>query len=162
MRIMGDTKDREFLTYINTPLTDDSVIMLYGANNIRHIKCDLYKDFSDSICQLVFDTYLGDDVTNSESRLKHFTWCWDKTIENFNTEGIVFSNHKNLHDYFYNFMIEAFYSVANKSKDQMLTTKILKLWELLFDIRVRMSRADFDTLLDLYEMFDKSLETPKK
>jgi hypothetical protein len=37
---------------------------------------------------------MGDDVTSIEQQIKHFKWCWDKTIKNFNKENKVDINYK--------------------------------------------------------------------
>ena len=76
----------------------DDVDIWFRVNNIIPEKMDLYYDFSFSLYYLILDTYLGDDknsetkiVLSDEDNLKHFEWCWNKTIENFQKEEITFN-----------------------------------------------------------------------
>src|SRR6478609_3366581 len=102
-----------FLAYINNPMSRESVEILYEANNIKFEKCDLYGDFVQSLLMLVFNTYMGDEYTNLDNQFKHFEWCWDKNIKNFEEEGIFFNNMK-LYNYFLEFVFEVFYSNPDK------------------------------------------------
>ena len=71
----------EFIKYITTPLTIEEMNLLYKANNVKYDKCELYYDFILSLNKLVVDTFLGDDVINSEESIKsHFGWCIKKNI----------------------------------------------------------------------------------
>jgi hypothetical protein len=47
----------------------------------------------------IFDTYLGDDVTNIEHQVIHFNWAWNRTIDNFIDESLDFEEDK-LYNYF--------------------------------------------------------------
>jgi hypothetical protein len=46
----------------------------------------------------IFDTYLGDDVTNIHQVI-HFNWAWNRTIDNFIDESLDFEEDK-LYNYF--------------------------------------------------------------
>ena len=82
------------MNYITTPLSDDSITILYSTNNVKYDRVTLYLDFVLSLLHLSFDTYMGDDVTNIVDQENHFKWCWDTNITNFITEGIIFQNIK--------------------------------------------------------------------
>jgi hypothetical protein len=73
----------EFLNYLSNPLSRTSIDLIYSSNYIRFERCDLYRDFVLSLSELVFDTYMGDDVMKKEQRVEHFKWCWDRTGKNF-------------------------------------------------------------------------------
>ena len=84
-----------FFNYIAKPMLPEDVDIWFKVNNIIPEKMDLYYDFSFSLYYLVLDTYLGDEKNNEtkitlsdEDKIKHFEWCWDKTIEDFNKENI--------------------------------------------------------------------------
>ena len=67
----------------------------------------------------VVNTFLGDDVINSEEDVKnHFKWCFNDVVEKFSQEGIYFLDTKILKEYFYNFYIEIFYNSSNKKMVQ--------------------------------------------
>ena len=61
----------------------------YRAYDISTEKIILFYDFLDSIHTLMDRTYLGVDVMDEELNQKgHFTWCWDKTINNFKKDRL--------------------------------------------------------------------------
>jgi hypothetical protein len=153
---MDIDKTHELLSYINSPLSRDSIDVIYAGHNIVFERSDLYKDFVLSMVTLVFDTYMGDDITSRIDRLKHFDWCWNKTIENFKLEGIVFEPTNELYDYFINFMVEIFYS-EDKDGEDNIPMEIVRLWRYTFNYNVIKTRADLDTYLEVYKMFEKSL-----
>ena len=53
-------------------MSKESIMMIYGANNIRYEKCELFNDFVQSLLMLAFDTYMGDDVTDIDDLLDIF------------------------------------------------------------------------------------------
>jgi len=148
-------KSAEFIKYITTPLTKEEMVLLYKANDIKYEKCELYKDFILTLNKLVVETFLGDDVINSEEDIKnHFAWCIDKVVKNFKKENIIFDKPHNLREYFFNFYLELFYNVNNK-KD--MREKLDKLPNLSFIYSRIKTRSDMDVLLELYRLFEKSL-----
>lgn len=152
----------KFLNYITNPLSKNSIELLYNSNYIMFEKCDLYRDFVLSLIDLIVDTYMGDKFTNIDQRIKHFEWCWIKTINNFELEGIYFGNNQELYDYFLNFMIEIYYSIEDKETDVNIGYNILKLWKFIFDYKVIKTRSEVDTFIEVYKMFEKSLKNGKK
>lgn len=154
----NNPKKYNFLDYINNPISKEGVTLLYSANNIRFEKCELYSDFVQSLLRLCFDTYLGDDVTNIEQQIKHFKWCWDKNINNFTKEGLIFDNQV-LYHYFLEFMLEVFYSSVDKEKFNKVEKSVLKLWYNIFDYTKTKSYSDMDALIEIYGIFEKSLKT---
>ena len=148
---------KDFFKYINTPMSRESIVVLYGANNIKFDKCELYSDFVHSLLQLAFDTYMGDDITSVEEQINHFKWCWNKNIENFKTEGIIFDSPK-LYNYYLEFMIETYYSSINKTKIDFKV--LIKLWDDIFNYNQTKSNSDIDTLIEIYQIMDSALKTP--
>ena len=145
----------EFIKYITTPLTVEEMHLLYKANNIKYDKCELYRDFIDTLNKLVIETFLGDDVINKEEDIKnHFDWCIEKVFYNFKKENIIFENTLNLKEYFFNFYIELFYNVNNK-KNSIDKLNKLSILSLVYS-RIK-TRSDMDVLLELYRLFEKSL-----
>ena len=150
----------EFIQYITTPLSKDEMQLLYKANNINYDKCGLYYDFILSLNCLVVNTFLGDDVINSESKIKnHFKWCIKKVFENFRNENIYFKKEEDITEYFFNFYIELFYNQPNK-KD--VIDKLNKFAKTSFVYDNPKTRSDMDVLLELYRLFEKSLNFKSK
>lgn len=154
---MINQKKHSFLDYINTPMSKESITMLYSANNVRFEKCQLYNDFVQSLLQLAFSTYLGDDVTSVEQQIKHFKWCWDKNISNFADEGIIFNNPR-LYDYFFEFMIEVYYHSTEKLNNKNIEKELLILWDNIFDYNRVKTKSEIDTMIKIYLIFEKSLK----
>ena len=153
---MSSEKNRNFLAYINNPMSKESIMVIYDANNVKFDRCELYGDFVHSLLRIAFETYMGDDVTDIESQIKHFTWCWNKNIENFMTEGIAINCLK-LYDYFLQYMLEVFYSSEKKPSDYV-DTGSLKLWDDIFDYTKSKTNSEMDTIIEIYKLFEKSIK----
>ena len=71
----------------------------------------LYYDFILTLNKLIVETFLGDDVINSEEDIKnHFDWCIERVFNNFKKENIIFNNTEYIKEYFFNFYLELFYN----------------------------------------------------
>ena len=156
-----DNKHKNFLTYINKPISREATLILYDANNIKYEKCELYSDFTQSLLRLIFNTYLGDDVTNLEQQNKHFKWCWDKNIDNFKKEGIDFESLK-LYNYFLEFTLVVFYSVIDKKNQDYTDKQLLRIWYNIFDYNKVKTSSDIDTLVEIYLLFEHTLHPINK
>lgn len=147
--------NRIFLNYINTPLSQESLAIIYDANNIRFEKCELYCDYIQSLLTLVFETYMGDDMMTEEDQIKHFEWCWNKNMENFKDEGFLFIN-PSLHRYFKEFVFDYFYFLEDKTlKNTHLPN--MDLWGALFNYNIKKTSFDVDILIETYNIFNNSL-----
>ena len=88
-------------TYLKSILKDQDygyqTEVWYRAYSITTEKIELFYDLVDSLYRIVDQTYLGPDaiITEDEQR-KHFTWCWDKVINNLSKEKINF-NSRGIH-----------------------------------------------------------------
>ncbi len=156
-----DNKHKNFLTYINKPISREATLILYDANNIKYEKCELYSDFTQSLLRLIFNTYLGDDVTNLEQQNKHFKWCWDKNIDNFKKEGIDFESLK-LYNYFLEFTLVVFYSAIDKKNQDYTDKQLLRIWYNIFDYNKVKTSSDIDTLVEIYLLFEHTLHPINK
>ena len=152
----NDDKNKDFLAYINNPMSKESIIVMYDANNIKFDRCELYGDYVQSLFKLVFETYMGDDVMNVDSQVNHFKWCWKKNVENFSNEGIRIDSLK-LYDYFLQYMLEVFYSLEKKPIDYVDRVS-LKLWGEIFDYSRIKTNSEMDTFIEVYKIFEKSIK----
>lgn len=151
-------KNIEFLRYISSPLSKESILILYAANNIKFEKCELYHDFAQSLAGLIFDTYLGDDIMEMKDWVNHFKWCWKQNRKNFLKEGIHIGDKK-LYTYFFEFMIEHFYDVTNKDENPIICENICKLWSYIFDYNntTGKTKAEAEAFIEIYTLFDNTL-----
>lgn len=153
---MLDKNTLELLSYINTPMSKESISVIYTANNVRYERCELYNDFIQSLIMLIFDTYLGDDITNPTEQKNHFNWCWNRNILNFSNENIHFESEK-LHNYFLDFMLEIYYPITKKPENQQIHKNILNLWSYIFNFNSKKTKSDMDTFIEVYKLFDKAI-----
>ena len=153
----GDKNKIRFMNYITSPLSDDSIGILYSTNNVKFDRVNLYLDFVISLFNIVFDTYLGDDITSKKDQKNHFKWCWEKNVDNFKKEGIGFASNK-LYNYFFDFIGEVYYPISKKEENQKAHSNILKLWSYIFDFNNIKSKSDMDTLIEVYKLFEDSLQ----
>lgn len=154
----GNKNKIRFMNYITSPLSDDSIAILYSTNNVKFDRVNLYLDFVISLFNILFDTYLGDDITNKEQQINHFDWCWDKNINNFKKEDINFEDNDELKYYFREFTLEVFYNLTDKDNNPNVHKNILNLWSHIFNYKGIKSRADVDSFIEIYNIFDKSLK----
>jgi len=156
---MSNNKNKiRFMNYITSPLSDDSVTVLYSTNNVKFDRVNLYLDFVVSLFTIVFDTYLGDDITSQTQQINHFEWCWNKNIENFKKEDINFEYNIELKNYFSEFTLEVFYNLDDKDNNPNVHRNIMNLWQHIFNYKGIKSRADVDSFIEIYNIFDKSLK----
>lgn len=148
---------QEFLSYIKTPLSKSSLNVLYSANNIKFERCQLFGDFIESLIVKIVDTYMGDDITKPSQRVKHFKWCWDKTIEEFQMEGINFKSNHEIYNYFKGFMVDSYYSTNDKGDVEGSKINLTKIWKYIFDYNTNKTRSDVEIFIDVYKMFEKTL-----
>ena len=153
---MNKFNKNSFLGYINNPITKEDMMLFYKENDIKYEKCELYSDFALSLIMTIFDTYMGDDVTSLDDQFKHFEWAWQKTIINFVEEGLDFESNL-LYEYFLEFMLEVYYPITNKD-ELNIDKKISKLWVDLFDYHRIKTNSDVDALIEIYQIFEKSLK----
>lgn len=150
-------KTQEFLSYIKTPLSQNSLNILYSTNNINFERCQLFSDIVQSLVCKIMDTYMGDKFTTPEQRTEHFKWCWDSTMGDFANEGVILKSSKELYSYFEQFMIDSFYMTNDKGDIDIIKGNLTKLWKYIFGYTTNKTRSDVDTFLEVYKIFEKTL-----
>ena len=153
--MINKNKTLELLNYINKPMSRENIAILYTNNDIKYEKCDMFNDFIQSLLMLIFDTYMGDDITSPSEQKNHFKWCWNKNVENFKKEGIIIGDYKS-YSYFLEFMCDVYYPITKKENVQS-SRNLLKLWAFIFDYSNLKSKSDIDTLIEVYKMLNNSI-----
>ncbi len=149
-----------FFNYLSKPVPQDEVDIWFKRNNILYEKMELYYDFIISLFDLIIETYLGeneDPNTNveltSEDNLKHFEWCWKKTIKNFEKESLSFNVEGEHEEYLKTLFSEIFYN----QKDKVIRSAIKVFFKDLFDYDKEYTMSDLDMISTLYKSLDKNL-----
>jgi hypothetical protein len=150
-----------FFNYISKPLSPEDVDIWFRVNNIIPEKLELFSDFSHSLNITIVDTYLGEDTISNETKIimseddnvKHFDWCWNKTISSFNKENINFSSKGEHYDYFQSFFKDIFYN----QYDDKIKKSIGNFFNDLFDIKKPFTKSDLDMISTIYKTLDRNL-----
>jgi len=153
-----------FFNYITKPLKPEDVDVWFKANNIILEKLELYSDFSHSLNLLIAETYLGENLGSSETKISlseddkksHFEWCWNKVISNFSKEGIDFKNRGDHYEYFLTFFDDIFYN----QKDDNIRKSIGNFFSDLFDRNKPFTKSDLDMVATIYKILDKNIKNP--
>ena len=150
-----------YLEYIHNEsrVKEFEMMKKFKSYNIIRERVELYKDFTINLLHYIHHTYLGKEYIKTEKEiLEHFTWCYGKVLNEFYDEEISFYENGELFEYFYTYYVDQFYkkeTVENISHHE-------KFWENIFEIRNSKNRKVFEVLLELYEIFDNSLNTNDK
>ncbi|MFW5847587.1 MAG: hypothetical protein ACOCVF_01530 [bacterium] len=125
------------------------------SHNIIRERVELYKDFTINLINYIYDTYLGNEYINKEDDIRgHFDWCYNKVLDEFLEEEINFHENNDLYYYFYQYFYTQFYEI---DKEKPLENYI-EFWENIFNIQKKnKNKRVFDILLELYEIFDISI-----
>jgi hypothetical protein len=150
-----------FLNYITKNLDPEQVDIWFRVNNIIPEKMELYYDLSYSLYLLIKTTYLGDSNVPNETKvemnesdnIKHFDWCWNKTIDNFEKENITFERNGEHYDYFFSLFNEIYY---NQPKEVLRNT-IDVFFNDLFNREKPFTQVDLDLIFNIYKTLDKNL-----
>lgn len=150
-----------FFNYITKTLNQEEVDVWFRVNNIYPEKLELFSDFTHTLNILIVDTFLGDEYDSNETKIKlsdednkkHFEWCWNKVIDNFNKEKILFEKKGEHYDYFESFFFEIFYN----QKEKELRFSIDKFFNDLFNIKTPFTKSDLDMIATIYKLLDKNM-----
>jgi len=150
-----------FFNYITKNLNHEEVDVWFRVNNIYPEKLELFSDFTHSLNTLIVDTFLGDETESTETKInlsdednqKHFEWCWNKVVDNFNKEKIIFEKKGDHYDYFESFFFEIFYN----QKEKELRLSIDKFFNDLFNTKTSFTKSDLDMIGAIYKLLDKNM-----
>ena len=144
----------EFIKYVAKPIDPKEMDLWVKSNNICIEKTQLFFDYLCSLYNIMTDTYLGSDsIVTKEDVKGHFSWCWEKNIENFNKENITFKSEGEHKKYLWTFFEFSFYE-DNGDKN---LEKIDFYLNRLFKLYVEKTKSELDILKDLYSLLDRSL-----
>jgi hypothetical protein len=152
----------DFINWISKPVPDEELKIWFSVNNIIYERAELYRDFCVSLVNLINDTYFGDNDGKFESNikmsdddnLKHFDWCWNKTVENFEKENIRFVKEGNHKIYFKSFLGDVFYNQTNQTVKQSISYFLNDI----FSREKGFSKSDLDLFTEIYKLLDINIE----
>ena len=149
MKNEGESIPEEFYNYITEPVTVEDMRLWVRHKNIDADRAELFYDFIDSVHTVLHETFLGDDVIiNEEDKQKHFKWCWNKTIDNFKEENILFNTEGDHYEYY-----ESYYT----DKEKRDVDNINNYFLILTKLHILKTKSELDMLSDIYILLDSNL-----
>jgi len=150
-----------FFNWISKPIPEDELIIWLNIHNMNYEKIELYGDIFKSLNHVIIDTYMGSSDENTETKISltqedkdsHFTWCWNKVVEDFRKEKIKIKEYGEHKDYFKSFFMDTFYNHPDKN----IKDSIPKFLGEVFDLKKPFSKSDLDILTELYKLLEKSI-----
>ena len=149
-----ENKDLNIKSILNKQDYGYQAEVWYRAYGITIEKLELFHDFVFSVFNLVETTYLGNDaVLTEEDQKNHFTWCWDKTVDNLSKEKINLNKRGIHYEYFWDFFLESFYFLKMDNEKIKIDEYIFKL----FNNNHKKTRSELEVLTQIYKLLEKNL-----
>lgn len=145
-------------TYLKSILRDQDygyqAEVWYRAYNITTERIELFYDIVNSLYVLIDNTYLGPDAIITEDDQKnHFTWCWDRTLENLSKEKININKRGIHYEYFWDFFLESFYYLKMDGEEIRISQYLYRL----FNYNHKKTRSELAVLTEIYKLLEKNL-----
>lgn len=122
-------------------------------NNIIKERVELYRDFVINLIHYIHTTYLGKEFIKSEEDIAgHFNWAFNKVVADFEKEGVIFNNLKELKRYFFEYFNTRFYSVENAPT----LKNFLDFWDNIFTLKPNKEKTILNALIEIYKLFDSA------
>jgi hypothetical protein len=144
---------------MTTPVPDDELIVWFNVHNMHYEKIELYGDIFKSLYLTIADTFMGNDDYETKIELtyddneKHFEWCWDETIKNFEKENILIALEGKHKDYLKSFFLETFYDNTQKK----IKDAIPSFLKDVFELSTHFTKSDLEILTEVYSLLDKNI-----
>lgn len=150
---MGSSPNK-FVDYFAKPLTQEQLSYLNKLHEVSIEKCEVFRDFAISLQVTIYDTFLGDDVINTDDKLQgHFNWCWTKILDDFSMEDLFFAEKGEHYYYFLNFFTDTFYNVEYKDQLDMNTAE--DYWFNIMRIDGLKTKSQYDVFIQTYKILNE-------
>lgn len=134
-------------------LNDYQTMKQLKANNVIKDRVEFYRDFVINLIHYIHTTYLGKEFIKTEEDVKgHFNWAFNKVLSDFEKEGIIFKDTKNLREYFFDYFNTRFYSVETIPTLKMFTA----FWDDIFTLKPNKEKTVLNALIEIYKLFDEA------
>jgi hypothetical protein len=142
----------------NESFNEFEIIKEMKANSVVKERLELYRDFVINLICYAHTTYFGKDFVKTDEDIKgHYTWAFNRVLSEFEQEGIHFTMTNELNEYFFEYFTQQFYNfeVVPPIKQYM------SFWDDIFSVYPKKDKKVMKVLVDLYQIFDTSLENKK-
>lgn len=125
-------------------------------------RVDIYKDFAINLVNYILYYYIDYESINTDVDISnHFNWCFNKVCDEFEKEGIYFKNNEMLREYFYTYYYHKFYTAQIEPQEDTSLEYYLKFWDAIFEIDKQKNKALVNVLIEIYNVFDISINKEK-
>ena len=138
------------------------------ANNVnqKYIiikdRVEIYKDFAMNLLYTINYYYIDYESINTDVDIKnHYNWCFNRVCNEFLLENIDFSKNDELREYFYNYYYNQFYRAQDNINQNTSLSFFENFWKSIFDIDNKKNRNIVNVLIEVYTIFDKSINVEK-
>lgn len=147
--------EKSYIQFVTSESQKNQIDTWYRAYNIVYEKTQLYRDFLISLLDLIDSTYLGGDILLEEEDMKkHFLWCFNEIISNFEKEKINFKRDSLYVDYFWTFFHKTFYLNDNENKIK----RVREYLSNIFVFNYNKTNTDLELLTEFYKILDQNLK----
>jgi hypothetical protein len=129
-------------------------------NIITKNRIEIYKDFAMNLLYYINYYYLDKNTLSEDIDIaNHYDWCFNKVCDEFKEENIDFSTNEELKKYYFTYYYHGFYK-CNVIQDISLDY-FEKFWRNVFDIEKQKNKDFINILINIYEIYDKSINHRK-
>lgn len=151
---MNFNKPIKYSEHIKNVMDIGEINRIYLANNINSNRSDLYFDYVTSLCNTIFNTYLGDELYDVDDKINHFDWCWKWNNTFYGDLGYDLKQSESGYMYFLSFFTDIYYFIDNNNI--ILEGNILMVWEYIFNYDISKPKKDVYNFIDIYKMFENT------
>lgn len=126
-------------------------------------RVEVYKDFTLNLLYYIQKYYVDrESLSEDEDIYNHYSWCYNKTCDDFKKEELDFSTNEELKKYFYMYYYNQFYLLDEDQFGHDGSLEYFKeFWDTIFEIKNQKNRNILNVLIELYAIFDKSVNKEK-
>ena len=126
-------------------------------------RVEVYKDFTFNLLYTMQKYYVDrESLSEDEDIRNHFLWCFNRVNEEFKKEELDFSGNEELKQYFFIYYYHQFYLIDEERFGHDGSLEYFKeFWNEIFDIKNQKNKNILNVLIELYAIFDKSVNKEK-
>jgi len=130
--------------------------------NIVKDRVEIYKDFAINLLNYIHFYYIDKESLSTDVDIRnHYVWCFNKVCDEFLKEGLDFKNNIELKEYFYAYYYNQFYNIKNNVNQDTSLEYYEKFWKNIFEINKQKNKNIINILIEIYTIYDKSINAEK-
>lgn len=126
-------------------------------------RVEIYRDFALNLLYYIYNYYLDKETLSKDVDIyNHYSWCFNKVCDEFLLEEIDFRKNKELKQYFYDYYYHQFYKIDKNNMNQNTSIEYYeRFWKGIFEIDKQKNKNVLNILVEIYNVFDKSINLEK-